>query len=543
MQILSSDPVTRRRAALGLLALAAARCAPSQATPAPGPDGSARRGRAPKAPTTARRLRILCLHGYHGSGRALRSQMGGLVQELEPLAELVFVDAPSLAAGDHGWWHAVSDESAPASDDPGVDGPRRRYRGWARTREAIVARFAAEGPFDGVFGFSQGAALAGLLVGLRSAEVREDPEHPLRFDFAIMVGGFPSNDPELARLYRARESYALPSLHVLGRADGIVPMSGSRALAARFAAPVVVEHGGGHVIPSEARVRDAIRAFLEERIAARDAVRDERTPRAPTDVALFGGGASPSMRVVSPARGGSAPALVVLRGGAYATSHGSGADAAAWAAENGMVGVEVDYRSRETGDAHPKSYADAARAVRLVRDWAASLGVDPARVGVLGFSAGGHLASLLSTQPTLHLDPEDDLRARVSARPDFVILAYPLISFVEGYSAGAFVGSVENFFGRSDVDAGLRRQFSNELHVTPDHPPVFLWTTADDALVPAAHARLFAEACQRAGVPVTFRLFPHGPHGMGMALGDPGEVGTWSRQALDWLATRDILAR
>src|SRR5262249_27348287 len=149
---------------------------------------------------SARRLKILCLHGYHGSARALRNQMGSLVAALEPIAELVFIDAPSLAAGDYGWWHAVSDESARDSDDPGVDGPRRHYKGWARTCDAIIARFAAEGPFDGVLGFSQGAALAGLLVGLRAADGRATAERPLRFDFAIMVGGFPSNDPELAKL-------------------------------------------------------------------------------------------------------------------------------------------------------------------------------------------------------------------------------------------------------------------------------------------------------------------------------------------------------
>jgi acetyl esterase/lipase len=181
--------------------------------------------------------------------------------------------------------------------------------------------------------------------------------------------------------------------------------------------------------------------------------------------------------------------------------------------------------------------------VRLVRARAASFGADPARVGVLGFSAGGHLASLLSTQPALHLDPDDDLRDRLSARPDFVILAYPLISFVEGYSPGAFVGSVESFFGRRAVDVAMRRQVSSELHVTPGHPPVFVWTTADDALVPASHARRFAEACDRVNVPVTLRVFPHGPHGMGMALADAGEVGSWSRRALDWLASRGVLQR
>jgi acetyl esterase/lipase len=72
--------------------------------------------------------------------------------------------------------------------------------------------------------------------------------------------------------------------------------------------------------------------------------------------------------------------------------------------------------------------------------------------------------------------------------------------------------------------------------MVPDHPPVFLWTTADDSLVPAAHSARFAEACERAGVPVTLRLFPHGPHGMGLALDQRGEVGGWTQEALAWLA-------
>ena len=360
----------------------------------------------------------------------------------------------------------------------------------------------------------------------------------------MMVSGFPSNDPELARLYARRDSYNLPSVHVVGRSDGIVPIEDSRALAARFTNPTLVEHAGGHVVSSESGrdgVRDRVRAFLEERIRERDAASDPHIDAARAgrtiEVPLWSGASSPAMRVVFPHRADvRAPALVIFRGGAYATSRGSGAGAAAWAAENGMVGIEVPYRCQATGDSYPKNYADAARAVRIARQRAAEWGIDPERVGLLGFSAGGHLASLLSTQPALYAEPADDLAARIDARPNFVILAYPVISFVEGYSAGAFVGSAENFFGRRDLDDELRRRFSNELHVKSDHPPVFIWTTADDALVPAAHSRVFFEACQRANVPVTFKLFPHGPHGMGLALDQPGEVGTWTRQALDWLA-------
>lgn len=258
---------------------------------------------------------------------------------------------------------------------------------------------------------------------------------------------------------------------------------------------------------------------------------------APFRVSLWAGRTDPAMHVYLPDadRSRSRPALLVFRGGGYARCDGSGAGSAEWAARRGMVGVEVDYGTRSTQSFYPGPYADAARAVRLVRSHAREWGIDPGRVGVLGYSAGGHLATLLSTQPSLWLAPEDDLAPRVSARPDLVILAYPLISFVEEATPGAFFGSVENFFGRTEISDSERRQFSSELHVEATHPPVFLWTTADDDIVPAAHARRFAEACQRAGVAVSFTLYPHGPHAMGLALDHPGDVGRWTTQLVAWL--------
>jgi acetyl esterase/lipase len=203
-----------------------------------------------------------------------------------------------------------------------------------------------------------------------------------------------------------------------------------------------------------------------------------------------------------------------------------------------MVGIEVEYATRASGESHPRSFADAARAVRLARHHAAAWGIDAARVGVMGFSAGGHLASLLSTQPRLWLDPDDDLAPAISARPDLVVLAYPLISFIEGYRPGAFVASVENFFGRRDVTEDERRRFSSELHVEATHPPVFIWTTEDDALVPYTHSTAFVAACQHAHVPVTFKLYPHGPHGMGLALDQPEPVRQWTTLLVEWLAER-----
>ncbi len=145
----------------------------------------------------------------------------------------------------------------------------KHYKGWARTREAIVAWFEREGPFDGVFGFSQGAALTGLLVGLRAPDGKKTAERPLAFDSAVMVGGFRSNDPEHASLYARRDSYDLPSLHMLGRADSIVPSASSRALAACFAGATLLEHDGGHVIANDPASCERVGAFLDARLAPR----------------------------------------------------------------------------------------------------------------------------------------------------------------------------------------------------------------------------------------------------------------------------------
>jgi pimeloyl-ACP methyl ester carboxylesterase len=190
-------------------------------------------------------MRILCLHGYHGSGRILRSQMTPLSEDLDSAVDFVYVDAPSLSTGDFGWWHL-------------------NFRGWERTREWAVSLFRREPRFDGVFGFSQGAALTSLLVGMRAPDGRVTQQKPLSFDFAVMVGGFRSDSPAHAHLYAATESYELPSLHIIGQADRLVPGEDSRVLAAQFAAPVVLEHPGGHVIPGTPAIRRAFADFLHE---------------------------------------------------------------------------------------------------------------------------------------------------------------------------------------------------------------------------------------------------------------------------------------
>lgn len=183
-------------------------------------------------------IRILSLHGYRGSAAILRRQIAPVAATLPADVELVFVDAPSLASGDFGWWH-------------------EGFRGWERTRDWAIELMSAQ-HFDGVFGFSQGAALTGLLAALCD----EQPA-PISFDLGIMVSGFTSTMQQHAHLFTRKLS--VPSLHVIGRADGVVPMRDSLLLADRFANPVIIEHAGGHVIPDDPAITARIADFVATR--------------------------------------------------------------------------------------------------------------------------------------------------------------------------------------------------------------------------------------------------------------------------------------
>src|ERR1700691_4006704 len=183
-------------------------------------------------------LRVLCLHGYHGTGAILRDQMARLAGSLPANIEFVYLDAPSLALGDFGWWH-------------------EGFSGWEHTRDWITGQLSTGPRIDGLFGFSQGAALTGLLAALR-----ESPRAPggLDFEFAIMVGGFTSFLPQHADLFP--RPLTIPSVHVIGRSDGIVPRSDSLQLAERVTDPLILEHSGGHVIPGDRAVSEPIARFL-----------------------------------------------------------------------------------------------------------------------------------------------------------------------------------------------------------------------------------------------------------------------------------------
>lgn len=249
------------------------------------------------------------------------------------------------------------------------------------------------------------------------------------------------------------------------------------------------------------------------------------SPNNPSD-----GRPRPSLTVYPPAGvRGPCAAVVVLPGGGY--SHLAPHEAepvGRYFAGHGLVGAVCTYRV--SPDRFPAPMADAARAVRLVRSRAAELGVDPRRVALMGFSAGGHLAAVTATRPDLHVDPEDDLAAAHAARPDRLILAYPVISMTRDYH----VGSTENLLGANPSEEA-RRALSVELHVTHANPPAFVFHTADDPAVPASNSLRFALACLAGGVPCEVHLYRSGRHGVGLATEEPALAG-WPRLLLDWLA-------
>ena len=221
-------------------------------------------------------------------------------------------------------------------------------------------------------------------------------------------------------------------------------------------------------------------------------------------------------------------AIVVCPGGGYHNlAPHEGQPFAELFASKGMVAAVLTYHVFP--HQFPLPYADACRAMRLMRQRAQELNIDAGRVGLMGFSAGGHLASTVATQPDLYRDPQDDLAGRFSARPDRVILGYPVISFQEY----AHQGSARAFLGK-DAPADKLKQFSNDQQVTAQNPPAFLFHTADDAGVPVENSLRFASACVKNKVPVALHVYPHGRHGVGMALDNPA-LKSWTTLLTDWL--------
>jgi acetyl esterase/lipase len=230
-------------------------------------------------------------------------------------------------------------------------------------------------------------------------------------------------------------------------------------------------------------------------------------------------------------------AVIVAPGGAYAhlAMNHEGRQVANWLNALGVTAFVLKYRLGPKYH-HPIELGDAQRAIRLVRSHAQELGIAPDRLGIMGFSAGGHLASTAGTHFDSGNSGASDPIDRVSSRPDFLILGYPVITMQGPY---AHSGSVKNLLG-NHPDPKLQEELSNELHVTPQTPPTFLFTTSEDKTVPAENSVDFYLALHKAGVPAELHVFEKGPHGVGLDLSDPA-LGEWPALLANWLRERGLV--
>ena len=228
-------------------------------------------------------------------------------------------------------------------------------------------------------------------------------------------------------------------------------------------------------------------------------------------------------------------AVVICPGGGYGgLAPHEGAGYAEWLAENGIAGIVLKYRLGSKGYRHPAMLNDAARAVRLTRARAGEWKIDVKRVGIMGSSAGGHLASTLLTHFDAGKADATDPIERFSSRPDLGILCYAVISM----GPNTHGGSKQNLLGNSPAPE-LVELLSNEKQVTKETPPCFIWHTWEDNAVKVENSLDFAAALRKAGVPFDLHIYQKGPHGIGLSIGKngaaPGEVHPWAKDLMVWL--------
>jgi len=248
---------------------------------------------------------------------------------------------------------------------------------------------------------------------------------------------------------------------------------------------------------------------------------------------------TPTIAAFIPASNPTRTAVVIAPGGGY--QHLSmvkeGSDVAQWLNARGVAAFVLRYRLGMKYHS-PIELDDAKRAVRTVRANAAKYGIAPDHIGMWGFSAGGHLAASAGTMFDAGDANAADPIERESSRPDFLVLAYPVITMLDPY---AHKGSRLYLLGENPTQAE-EEEMSPELHVTPETPPTFLFSTTDDHTVPVMNSVIFYSALVKAGVPAEMHLFQHGSHGSGLATTNP-QLSIWPDLLLKWMVERGYAAK
>jgi acetyl esterase/lipase len=269
----------------------------------------------------------------------------------------------------------------------------------------------------------------------------------------------------------------------------------------------------------------------------------------PQEIPLWEGGApgalgtdaadTPTLTIYRAPRVANGTAVIVAPGGGYsvlAMDH-EGRQVAYWFNAMGVSAFVLKYRLGPKYH-HPIELGDAQRAIRTVRARAQEFGVLPDRIGMMGFSAGGHLTATAGTHFDAGKSDASDPIDRVSSRADFLILGYPVIS---SDPAIAHAGSFKTLLGEHP-DPRLLEDLSNDLRVTPETPPTFLFHTDADTGVPPENSVRFYLALRKAKVPAEMHIFENGPHGVGLALNDPA-LSVWPTLLMNWLRGRGLLTK
>jgi acetyl esterase/lipase len=265
------------------------------------------------------------------------------------------------------------------------------------------------------------------------------------------------------------------------------------------------------------------------------------SPSEPAPILLWPNGApgtvgntdldKPTVTVYLPAENPTHTGIVVCPGGGYAmlAIDKEGTQVAHWLNAGGVAAFVLTYRYGPRYH-HPAPLLDAQRAIRYVRAHAAEDSLNPNHIGIMGFSAGGHLASTAGTHFDAGNPDAADPIEHVSSRPDFMVLAYPVISMQPGIT---HIGSLHNLLGEQP-NPMLENELSNETQVTPQTPPTFLFSTTNDEAVPVSNSLLFYEALLHAGVPAEIHIFEQGRHGSGLAADNP-QLRMWPILLQNWL--------